>query len=447
MPIQEGILSGNPLRRYRQFRRNPIAFLENTKTFGDVVKIPSVNRQPTYIIHHPNVIRSILALDEPKIIKGSSAKVLGLTLGEGLLTSERSKHYRQRRQLQPAFHASMVERACADIIQLTAKHIANWDVRGTFCVSDALLDLTLDIVFEGLFGAEVGKDRALLHEIIECSVEYSANRLMQAIPMPYWMPTPSNQRHRRAVEQLDGILYRLLDNMKDTPERPTLLSHLLHMQDETGQPLPMEEIRDELATFVIGGHETTANLLSWVLYLLSEHPSVTENVRKEVDNVLGPRIPTSADVHHLPYVRQVIRETLRLYPPAWTMLRETTDQLTVENIEIPAGSSLIISPYVVHRDERWFQRADEFIPERFDEANAHQWPRFAYIPFGGGSRTCIGNTFAMAEATLVLAAIVKRYTWHHDKTRFVQPEPSVSLRVDGGLWATFDERAPFYQAL
>lgn len=438
--LSSGVLQGNPLGMYKSFRRDPIGFLASTRRIGDVVQIPSLSGKPSFICHHPQVVRAVLALHEDKVMKGTSAKVLGLTLGEGLLTSEAPKHQRQKRQLQGAFHAQMIESVADDIVRLTEERIQAWDGTSPLVVSQELLDLTLDIVFEGLFGVEVGASRAILHQIIEQSVQYGANRLMQAVPLPFWMPTPANRRQKQAVEQFDKVIQHIIQMAPVQPSRPTVLSYIQSLAADEQSGVTATEMRDELATFIIGGHETTANLLGWALYLLAEHPDIRDSLFHEVDHALHGRRPTYADSRNLPRVRQVIRETLRLFPPAWTLLRDTVAPMTVGDVEIPSGAALIISPYLIHRDARWFHHPEEFQPARFDDKTGYEWPRFAYIPFGAGSRTCIGNTFALTEATLVLASILQRFTWIVPASCVVVPEASVSLRIQGGLKAVFRSR-------
>jgi len=447
MPLQQAQLTGNPFRLYIQFRRDPIQFLQATQSLGDLVQIPSVNGQSSFIVHHPEIVRVLLAVEEQKLVKGKSARILGYTLGRGLLTSEKPAHGEQRRMLQPAFHASMLAEQANRIVQLTQSRVAHWPHGQAFKVSDELLDLTLDIVFETLFGAEVGEDRARLHEIIEYSVQFSAKKLLSALSAPMWLPTPANRRHQRLVVAFDEVIGRLMAQGEsrnahvhqagmagggDVPAA-NILDYLYQFRGGNGEWLAADEIRDELATLIIGGHETTANLLAWVLYLLDGSPEVRMQMEAEVDEILGGRPPSFDDVRKLTYMRQVLKESLRLYPPAWTILRETIDAVEIEGLTIPAKSSIIISPYVLHRNSRWHDNPNSFVPERFADDDKHEWDKFAYIPFGAGSRTCIGNTFAMMEATLVLAVILQRLTWQVAPGSQIHPEPSVSLRIRGGL--------------
>lgn len=447
-------LSGNPLKLYIGFRKDPIGFLMDTQPLGDVVKIPSVSGQPSYILHHPEWVREVLAISEQSVVKGKSGRILGLTLGRGLLTSEGEQHAQQRRIMQPAFHTRMLAAAADDIVRLTEERIATWPEDQWFPVSQQFLELTLDIVFQTLFGVEVGEDRENLHDIIEHSVQFSAHKLLSAVTFPLWLPLPANRKHKRLVDKFDAVISRVMQQGRERVARladdeytrtahgtPTMLSgrtlnvldYLYTVRTEAQDSIPDDEIRDQLATLIIGGHETTANLLSFVLYRLALDKRVTDKLYDELDHELGGRRPGFEDVRKLVYMRQVLQETMRLYPPAWTILRETVEPITVLGVTVPAGSSLIISPYVMHRNPAWYDDPEQFIPERFADDQPHTWPQFAYIPFGGGSRTCIGNTFAKMEATLILAVILQKRHVQLQKDVAVDPEPSVSLRVRGGL--------------
>ncbi|MCF8565661.1 cytochrome P450 [Alicyclobacillus tolerans] len=472
LTLTQADLGGNPLRQYLRFRRDPIGFLMDTQPLADLVRIPSVTGKPSYILHHPELIKAVLALEEHKVVKGNSAQILGITLGRGLLTSEDPEHSVQRRLMQPAFHKNMLESASGEIVRLTHQRIHSWPVGAFFPISDAFLDLTLDVVFHTLFGASVGEDRSRLHRAVEDSVRFSAQRLMSALPVPLWLPTPMNRRHRRAVDSLDEVIEKLIQQGQErvgmavgsgSSSRPTseasgsesissvsaahsftasnVLDYLFAVRTESGEGLSRQEIRDQLATFIIGGHETTANLLGWVVFELARHPQAWEEAAREVDRVLAGRHPTFEDVRKLGFIRQVLRETMRLYPPAWTVLRETVEDLRVANVEIEAGAALIISPYVLHRSPHDFPQPETFDPQRFSDEVEHTWRQFSYIPFGAGSRTCIGNTFAQMEAAFILAMLIQRYRWTLPSGTPVHPEPSVSLRIRDGLRVVLTPRS------
>ena len=439
MTLRSVKLYGNPLSSYRRFRRDPLAFLQSTDEIGDLVQIPSVTGQPTFVVNHPHLVRAILVTDETKVRKGQSSEVLGYTLGTGLLTSEGQQHEEQKTTLMPAFHATAMKRASDRMVQLTDERRQTWPLGQPFNVSDEMLDLTLHIVYEALFGQPLKGAGPDIHRVVSESVRFSSRRLLSALSLPYRWPVPSHQRHKQAVTQLDDIIRALIDDARQglrlrTRDHPTnLLDLLLTSRHPSGEPWSHQELRDQIATLIIAGHETTSNLMSWIIYLLAKHPDVQSLVRQEVIEAIGDGNPAYDDIHRLPLVQMVIREAMRLYPPAWSMLRETTEPISVEDARIPAGAAIIISPYVIQRSPRWFDRPNEFDPSRFrPEALRSRMP-FSYFPFGAGNRVCIGNQFAQMEASLILALMVQRGSWQINPDYFAVPEPSVSLRVRGGL--------------
>lgn len=448
MPIQRARISGASWSLYLQFRRDPLDFLLSSAASGDLIQLPSVTGVPTFIVHHPEVVRAALATHESSVVKGKSGRILGYTLGSGLLTSEGPLHLAQRRYLQPAFHAKVIADGTEKMAHLAVRHVESWLDGQPRNLSEALLDLTLDIVFETLFGVSVGEHRQSLHELIEETIVYSTKQLLSAITLPRFVPTPSVRRHVRAVHRLRSIAAtvlveakRKLETAGGVPENA--LQFMVCARDEDGQPLSDSELIDHISTFIIGGHETTANLLSWVVYLLDQHPAVQRVARAEVD-ALGAAADVAtwtADGRQTPFLRQVLRETLRLYPPAWTILRETTEPLEVEGILLPAKASLILSPYCLHRNPKYFDHPEAFLPERFAGTEEPPWPKFAYIPFGAGGRTCIGNTYAQLEASIVLGVLLQKAEWAVQRPEDVVADPSVSLRVRRGLHAVLYPRS------
>lgn len=428
--FEQATLSENPLAAFRQFRTNPLQFLLGTATLGDLVRIPSVTGRPSFIVHHPDLIRALFS--SPAVHKGTSNDILGITLGTGLLTSEGELHTEQKRRMQPAFHASAIAHAFDDVARLTEARIAKWPSDTQLSFSSEMLNLTLDIVFQTMLGQTVGVTRETLHEVVEQSVAFSARRLMSPLPLPYGIPLPSHRRQRKAVSAFDDVIAGVIKNGR-TASAGTLLKLLLDSKQTDGQPLPYREIRDEVATLVIAGHETTANLLTWAMYLLASHPDVLARVQEELDNHLANGSISFSDTLTLPFTRAVMKETLRLFPPAWTMLREARERIVIGNVIFPKGSTMIVSPYVIHRNPKFFTHPHAFHPERFLQEAERTWPKFAYIPFGGGNRTCIGNQFAQMETVSILGIILQRFTPLLIDGTVAQPEPSVSLRIRGGL--------------
>ncbi len=257
-----------------------------------------------------------------------------------------------------------------------------------------------------------------------------------------WVPTPRNLAMNRAVKQIDELLYRIITKRRASEPRDDLLGTLLAAQDDEGARMSDEQLRDEAITLSLAGHETTALALAHTLYLLSKHPDVERRLHAEIASVLGGRLPTAADVRALPYTECVLKETMRLYPPAWTTGREVAEEVEIGGYVIPKGAQILASQWVVHRDPRWFPNPEGFDPDRWAPDRARDLPRFAYFPFGGGPRVCIGNHFAMMEATLILAILVQRFRIELHPGQRLALRPTATLRQAGpGLRVRVVERA------
>jgi len=254
---------------------------------------------------------------------------------------------------------------------------------------------------------------------------------VSSLALPYSWPVPRNRRMKRAVARLDDIIFRIIAERRGAPDRGDVLSMLLEARDEDGTPMDDRQIRDEAMTLVLAGHETTANALAWTLYLLTQHPDVNARLTDEVDRVLAGRTPAMADLPQLPYTLQVLKESMRLYPPAYLMARETIAAFDLGPHHVRRGTYLMVNIFGMHHRADYFPRPDHFDPTRF--ADEKQLPRGAYLPFGGGERVCIGNHFALMEAQLILATIVQRTRLTLDRDPHITPEPLVTLRPKDGL--------------
>ncbi|MGZ4032533.1 MAG: cytochrome P450, partial [Tumebacillaceae bacterium] len=394
-------------------------------------------RASAFIINAPDFIREILATKDYSFRKGRSSAILGKTVGEGLLTTEGTVHEQQRRMMQPAFHKQRIMTYADTIVTLTDKLMQSWKNGTERLISEDMMDLTLHIIMQTMFGEDVSEEEAVrLAKAIDDSIVFSAKRLMSPFAIPAYLPTKGNRMHKNAMDVLNEAVYALIERKKHMPRegKHDLLSLLLETRDENGQPIPDREIRDQILTILIAGHETTANALSWVWYLLSQHPDVEAQFHHELDTVLGVRSPTFADVPNLTYTQLILQETLRLYPPAWMILREAREDVEIEGYTFPKNASMIICAYTVHRNPHYFPDPDAFKPERFASEEIKAIPKYVYFPFGGGSRACIGSNFAMMEATLILATIAQKYRLRlADKHHPIIPEPLVSLRIKDGL--------------
>lgn len=352
----------------------------------------------------------VLVRDYASYKKGSlQGAVADPILRSGLVSAEGENWRQSRRQLQPAFHRTMLTNYAATISRYASDKIGGWQAGGELDLYDELNALTLVIISDLLFGTPTVA--AQLGELFDRIQDEIAHRLH--LPLPMWIPSPSNLRLRRAMRQVDEITYQLMRERvaekTNTQERHDLLSILLNATDEDGQPISLEHIRDEMVTFFIAGHETTAAALFWALYLLARHPETLAKLEAELHTVLGGRIPTLTDLPELRYTEQVIMEGMRLYPPALQLSREALCDTEVAGYRIKKGTQLLISPGVTHRDPRYFAQPELFNPDRWTAEMRKSLPKYAYFPFGGGPCVCIGNQFAMMEAELILASIVQKW--------------------------------------
>jgi cytochrome P450 len=330
------------------------------------------------------------------------------------------------------------------MVSYTERMLATWQNGETRDVHQEMMRLLLDIVAKVLFDAEIaegGEVRKALDQAVKRFDEQGSGMLLRFLLGNF--PTPTNLRFRRAVGRLDEVIYRLINERrrsgKDTGD---LLSMLLHAQDEECNKMSDKQLRDEVLTLLLAGHETNALALSWSWYLLSEHPQVESKLLEELQEVLSDRTPTVEDLPRLRYTEMVIKESLRLYPPAWGISREAIKRCEIGGYLIPAGTQLFIPLWVLHRDPRFFEDAEVFNPDRWEDGLAKRVPKYAYLPFGAGPRLCIGSSFAMTEATLLLATIAKKFRLElATGQQRVVLQPSVTLRPRGGIRMVLKERS------
>jgi cytochrome P450 len=425
----------------REFRGDRLAFyVRCARDFGDVVALRFVSRR-VYLVSHPDLIESVLVAQARKFIKHFALRLNPLVFGNGLLTSEGDFWLRQRRLIQPAFQRQRLAAFAPDMVAAAERLLAGWTPGRTVDVDAEMMRLTLDITGRTLFGADVTGDAAGVGQALRVLQESFLALFTSLVPVPPWLPTPTNLRLRRAVHSLDAILYRLIAARRSAGgDRGDLLSLLLHARDEEdGRGMSDRQVRDEAMTLFLAGHETTALALSWTWYLLGHHPQVEERLVEEWRQVLGGRNPTFDDLPRLRYTEQVLLESLRLYPPAPAIGREALAPCTVGGYRVPRGTTILMSPWVVHHDPRWYDRPGEFLPERWADEGA-QRPRYAYFPFGGGPRLCIGAGFAMTEAALVLATLGQRYRLALVPDHPVALWPTVTLRPKYGIRAVLERR-------
>jgi cytochrome P450 len=415
-------------------------FTSCARDYGDVAYL-SLAGWPAFVLSHPEHIEQVLVTDHKNFIKHTFfwRHVRGI-FGNGLLTSEGDFWLRQRRLAQPSFHRDRIAAYGDVMVRFTERTLDEWQDGETRDVHHDLMRLTLLIVAKVLFDADVAREVDTIGGALDDATKEIASRFRRPFRIPDAIPIPGNLRYRSAVRRLDGVVHRIIDEHRDHDGRGDLLGLLMRARDEEGHAMTDEQLRDEAITILLAGHETTALALSWTCYLLSQHPSVAVHLHQELEEVLSGRPPGVADLPLLRFTEMVVMEAMRLYPPAYALGREAVHDCTIAGYDVPAGTSIFISPWVVHRDARWFDRPEEFLPERWAGNAAQRLPRFAYFPFGGGPRVCIGNRFAMMEAVLLLACIARRFRLVLHDEKSVTLFPSITLRPANGLKMTLRRR-------
>jgi cytochrome P450 len=328
------------------------------------------------------------------------------------------------------------------MVAFTERMLASWDHGQVRDVQEDMMRLTLEIVVKCLFDADVSTDSAGASAAMETVLRCFTARVNTLLRFPDWMPTPVNLRLRHAIRRLDTILFRIIDeHRRSSADRGDLLSMLLRAQDEDdGHGMTDRQLRDETMTLFMAGHETTANTLAWVWYLLAHHPEAEARLHAEVDEVLGARPPTFDDLPRLTWTDRIVTETLRFYPTVWLVGREAIEPVTIGGYHVPVGMTMYMSQWVLHRDARWFDDPETFRPERWADGLARRLPRYAYFPFGGGPRICVGNQFAQTEAVLLLATIARRYRLRLAADAVVTPLPTMTLRPERGVKVVLEQR-------
>jgi cytochrome P450 len=382
-------------------------------------------------------VEEVLVTQQRAFVKGSIVRGLRRLLGNGLVTSDGALWLRQRRLLQPAFHRERVASYGQQMVRSAEHRLAGWQDGPPRELYHEMAELTLANVTRALFGADVvGESGEVTAALLALAHEQRGGLGDLQLLLPDWLPTPANWRRRRTVRRLDAIVYRLIDQRRASQEdRADLLSLLLQARYEDGSRMDPRQLRDEALTFFLAGHDTTAIALAWTWYLLARHPRAEARLHAELADVLGDRSPGVADLPRLPYAGGVVAEALRLYPPAWALARVAVRDCSLLGTPIRAGTAVLFSQWVLHRDPRFFAEPERFDPERWTDDRAAQLPRGAYFPFGAGPRLCIGNTFALMQATLLLATIAQRFRLAPAPgAPPVRPRPDVVLRPEPGVW-------------
>jgi cytochrome P450 len=426
---------------FRQFRKSPIKFLEMLSSLGDVTSF-RMGKMPAYLVNHPDLVRDILVVNAHKFVKGRALQRAKVLLGEGLLTNEKESHLRQRRLAQPAFHRARIAVYAKAMIDYGEKMSDEWKDGEERDISKEMMRLTLWIVGKTLFSANVEEETEEVGEVMTTLIEMFDLLLMPFSEYLEMLPLPSSKRLRKARTKLDEIIYGFIaERRKSADDKGDLLSMLLLSTDEDGSQMTDKQVRDECLTIFLAGHETTANALTWTWYLLSQHAEIEAKFHAELDEVLGNRTAVPEDYPNLKFTEQILAESMRLYPPAWTVGRMANEDHEIDGYKIEKGSLILTPMYIMHRDKRFWSNADEFKPERWETQSIKEASnKFIYFPFGGGVRRCIGEQFAWMEGVLLLATLGKKWKLKLNPEQKIVPQPMITLRSKFGMKMKIERR-------
>jgi cytochrome P450 len=417
-----------------EFRKNPLDFYTDChRRYGDILRYRILNVN-VYLLSHPDWIEAVLGGDYHNFTKGRIMRANRLMLGNGLILNEGDDWMRQRHLVQPAFHRERIAAYADVMVAFTQRLTASWQDGESIDVLAVMKRLTLEIIAKTLFDSDISDQAGVVGKALQTFLEEFAARTDRGLLVPEYIPTPGNMRLQKAVHRLDEIVYGMIRRRRLSGQANNdLLSMLLEARDERGKQMSDQQLRDEVMNILLAGHETTALALTWTWYLLAKHPEVENRLFTELERVLGGRSPQVADMPNLSYTDWVLKEALRIYPPVWCILRVALDDCKVGGYTIPAGSSLCASQWVMHHDRRYFDDPDAFKPQRWENELIRRLPAFVYFPFGGGPRGCLGYSFAITEALLIIAALASKFRFSLVPGHAVIPWPSITLNPKYGL--------------
>lgn len=421
-----------------RYLRDPLGYmLRVRREHGDLVRLPLLALNP-YLVSDPDLIERVLIADARSYTKDIFVQRLGREIiGQGLLSSEGDFWRRQRRLMQPAFHRERITSYATLMVEATLHMLQSFQPGQVRDLHADMMRLTLQIVTRALFSADVGDHAGGVGAALEVIMDRYARAVFVVVPMVARLPLPMNLRFHKTMAHLDDLVRRVIVARRaqgTASPGEDLLGMLLAAQDEDGSHMTDTQLRDEVLTLLAAGHETTALVLTYAFVLLSQHPQAAARLSVELE-ALGGRPPGAADLPALRYAECVVHETMRLYPPAWGLGREAACDTELGGYTIKKGTQVWMSQWVMHRDERHFPDPEAFRPERWEDGLLRRLPRFAYFPFGGGPRQCIGNAFALMEATLLLSTIAQRYRLAVQFDGPLQFKPSITLRPRGSVRA------------
>ena len=450
-PAAPGPQNRRPLRgNFPEFRHDRFNFLLNLhQEYGDVVQF-QLGQHPVYLVAHPDDILRVLGRNSDNYHKGPNYQLLSKFIGRSVLVTEGDEWRRQRRTMNPHFKRTSLNGFADMMVETTATMLARWE---TYVESGEAIDmvpemmgLTLSIVCKALFHVDISGEMSELGKALSTILSFGTNRIQslqaQFLGILSKLPTEANRQYEEARLTLDAAIYKMIDERRRGTHQGDLLSALVFAKDEeTGAGMDDEELRDQIMTLFIAGHETTATALCWVLYLLAMHPESERRLHAELNLALGDRPPTPADMKSTTYCQYIIEEAMRLYPPLPMFSRRAIDDDVLSGYHIPADSTILLSQYVTHRHPAFWENPEGFDPERFTSERSEGRPHFAYFPFGGGPRRCIGDNFATLEMRLVVPMIVQKFRLQVASGVPITPAPALTLRPEHGLPMTIHHRS------
>jgi len=437
-PGPKGTLIGGHIRH---FGADLLDFLlETARDYGPLASL-RVGPKRVFLASRPDLIEQVLVKDAKHYIKHFGARAFKPVLGNGLVTSEGAYWQRQRKLVQPAFQRTRVRSYAPVMADLTEETLQSWVPGQTVRINYEFEALTSKIALKTLFDLDDDGDRERFSDTLKFAFDLMTERLRQVLKFPLWIPTPQNLRLTRAIAELDRTVQGFIASGRARGTAgDDLLSRLVFARREDGSQMTDQELRDEAMTLYLASHETTALTLTWSWYLLSQHKRVEDKLVSEWQRVLAGKIPSADDVAYLPYTSSVIAESMRLFPPVYVVGREATTDLELGGYRVKRGYTVLMSQWVNHRDPEYFPDPEAFRPERWENGLAKRIPKFAYYPFGGGQRICIGNSFALMETAIILAAVGQRYRFTLDPEAVIEIKPQITLMPAYDIPVTLQRR-------
>lgn len=435
-PTRAGYLLFNS----KEIQQNVLNFYSQMwKEYGDIVRLPIMPNYSAYLFAHPSYAEPVLSnhqelYPKPDVVN----KPLNLMMGESILTAEGDSWLKNRRLMQPAFHMKQLASLVDVMVSCTESFIKEWESKPdgeVIDIAEETLKLTLKIAGQTLFSKDISDEDSVLGNAFRAGYEFVSYKMNNLWTEPLWIPTSRNTGFKKAKKTLDDLILDIINYRRQNPsERNDLLSMLMSARDEeTGEGMSNKQLQNEAITLLVAGHETAASSLAWTWYLLAEHSNIAEKLQEELRTVLNGSNPNFEKLPKLEYTRRIFDETLRLYPPAWGMVRTPKEDDEINGYLIAKNSIVTVGAFMIHRHPEFWQKPDEFNPDNFLQEKVNQRPKFAYFPFGGGKRICIGQNFALMEATIIIALISQRFKLELLPNQSIEIDPTFTLRPKNGI--------------